>query len=254
MRRHSDTYVAVWLLGAVLALWLLTNTIIRNLFYGLIKNWFEKYTGIQEAQVISGLGQIVFALLASGGVVWLIYQITRREFERLYKPALKCTFDMKDAGCVHRNIKASIIEFPSGKFLEERRCDWYRLRIDAEGRNVLGCHARLISVERDGEFVFGGDSPPLPIAHFGESDATINRGVPEYADLLGVYENNTVDLYVPVNRRSLSVDWGNLFSRPGNYQIKDAIVAPDSEPALINLIFKWNVDRATVEIACARSQ
>lgn len=247
-RKYSDNF-PLFLIGGVLALWLLVSSIFGNLFYGVIKTWFEQRTGMQESEVIARLTQVITPLLASGAVVWFLWTYIHREYEKMSLPVLKCSFDMNDTGCVHQNILARVMNMATGQVIGTKVSDWYRLRIDAESGNVSGCGARLLRVERDGILLFSGDTPPLNIVHSGvETDVTISEGVPQYADLLVVYDDNTADLCVPLNKRTLSADWKNMFTQAGEYRIKAAIISPNAKTALVDILFRWQLDRSSVEI------
>ncbi len=134
------------------------------------------------------------------------------------KPQLTLSFDMNDAGCVRRNtivsvpVMVRVRDRPdlTEQFLNQANCDWYRLRIDAQYGSISGCQARLLSVTRGGSPLLTGDTPPLPIAHGAAADGTktIHEGVPDYIDLLAIFENNTIDLCVPAERRTSSINWG----------------------------------------------
>jgi hypothetical protein len=167
------------------------------------------------------------------------------------KPQLRLSFDMIDAGCVCRNTV--LTERTSSGNVIQKRCDWYRIRIDAEHGNVPACQARLISVTRGGSPLLAGEAPPLPITHATEGIKTVHQGVPDYIDLLAIFETNTVDLCVPQERRSSSINWG-MFDLASDYEIKVAVTAPAAETASINVIFRWTLDRVTLEIACAPKQ
>ena len=61
MAKHSENFPLV-IGGAILGIWYLFNSIYENLFYGVVKEWIERHTGIQEAQVIAGLSQVIIPL------------------------------------------------------------------------------------------------------------------------------------------------------------------------------------------------
>jgi hypothetical protein len=179
------------------------------------------------------------------------------------KPRLRLSFDMNDAGCVRRN---TIVSMPvtlrvrdrpdlTEQVLGQANCDWYRIRIDAQNGNVSSCQARLISVTRGGSPLLTGDTPPLPIAHGAANDGTktIHEGVPDYIDLLAIFQDNTVDLCVPPERRTSSINWG-MFDLASDYEIKVAVTSPDAKTISIDVILRWTLDRMTSEIVCKPSQ
>jgi hypothetical protein len=173
------------------------------------------------------------------------------------KPRLKCSFDMNDAGCILRNIiytETFMVPDQRTQFVKQSRCDWYRIRVDAQNGNVPSCQARLISVKRGDSPLLTGDAPPLPIAHAPAAGKTIHEGVSDYIDLLAIFENNTVDLCVPKERRASSINWSDMFSLPGDYGIRIAVTSPEAPTASIDVILRWTQDRVTSEIVCKPNQ
>jgi hypothetical protein len=112
-----------------------------------------------------------------------------------------------------------------------------------------------MSITRGGSPIFEGEIPPLPFVHGDTSGSkTVHVGVPDYVDFLAIFENNSVDICVPPSRRSSSINWGDLFSIPSDYEIKIAITSPETKSTPLDLTFKWTQDRNTAEIVCKPSQ
>jgi hypothetical protein len=209
-------------------------------------NWNTILTFIIYAAVAYAIFLIFMLILVSPFLAWRKERTNRLNLAS--KPRLKCSFNVQDAGCFRPGTTISDVEISTGAVIGQHKCDWYRLRLDAEGGNVPNCQAYLISVERDGATVFSGDAPPLVITHHGEQPTTIYSGVPKYVDLLAIYESDRIDTAVSRLRRTSSADWDNMFSKPGNYCIRAAVVSPDAETASIDVTLKWTGSRATSEI------
>ena len=171
---------------------------------------------------------------------------------------LQLSFDMNDPGCVRRNTTVSVPvtvrvrDRPdlTEQVLGQANCDWYRIRIDAENGNLPGCQAHLMSVARGGSPLLSGEVPPLPIVHAINGTKTVHSRVPDYIDLLAIFDNTSVDFCVSAERRSSSIRW-NMFDLAGEYRIIVAVTSPDAETALLEVIFRWNLNRTTAEIICA---
>jgi hypothetical protein len=168
------------------------------------------------------------------------------------KPRLKLSFNMNDAGCVHRNIPITQ-RFGDGRELQVPG-DWYRIRLDAEFGNIANCQARLMSVARGNVPLLHGDTPPLPVVHHPQGATTVSEGASEFIDLLTLLENSQVSLCVSPERRTVSVDWANMFSLAGDYNIDVAVTSPEASTARIKLLLRWTLNRATSEIICQPSQ
>jgi hypothetical protein len=168
-------------------------------------------------------------------------------------PRLKCSFSMSDAGCVHHNIPFHETLMQPGQTPYARiiNCDWYRIRVDAIGGNVPNCRGRLLSVKRGGNELLAGEHPPLHFTHSGDSAGTtiVAEGVSEFLDLLAVLYDQRVTLAVPFNHRSSSIQWSDMFSLAGEYEIKVMITAPSVTAAPVELVLRWNLNPATAEIA-----
>jgi hypothetical protein len=174
------------------------------------------------------------------------------------KAALNCSFDMSDPGCVRRNtVYTETLMLPDGgvgqprQFIRQTKCDWYRIRVDAEHGNIANCRGRLLSITRAGTQLLAGEMPILPFAPGEQPDAaakTIHEGVPEYLDVLAIFENNHVIVALYRGLGSSSINWNQIFSLAGDYTIKVAITSPDAARATIDLMFMWRQDRATAQI------
>jgi len=174
------------------------------------------------------------------------------------KPILKCSFNMSDAGCVRRDtiytetffVRVAGSADPPQQFARQTKCDWYRLRVDAEGGNIPGCRGRILSVTRAGNELLAGENPLLPFAHGNPNDGTItiHEGVQEHMDLLVIFEDGRAELNVPLDRRSSSINWQEMFRYAGEYKLKLAVTAPDATATSIDLLFRWNLNPATAEI------
>jgi len=177
-----------------------------------------------------------------------------RETEIKATPQLKCSFGMNDAGCVRHNTTYTEITGigTSAQQTRQTNCDWYRIRVDAEGGNISNCRARLISIKRGGSDLLVGENPPLPFVHSNgpEWTATVNEGVPEYIDLLGILYDQKIVLAVPQQSRSSSIHWGDMFSLAGEYEIRVMVTAPSVTPFPVDLLLRWNLqpNTATIEI------
>lgn len=135
--------------------------------------------------------------------------------------------------------------------MRQTNSDWYRIRVDAEYGNLANCRGRLLSVERGGIQLLAGEMPTLPFAPGNQPDAVakaIHEGVPEYLDLLAIFEDNRVMLALHPGYASSSVDWGNMFSLAGDYKIKVAVTSPDAASATLDLLFRWRQDRLTADV------
>jgi hypothetical protein len=166
-------------------------------------------------------------------------------------PNLICSFNMNDSGCVHHNIPCNetITQPGQTSYVRQTKCDWYRIRVDAKGGNVAGCRGRLVSIKRGGNELLAGEHPPLPFTHYDpDAPVTVSEGVSEFLDLLGVTYDQSVILAVPPHRRSSLIHWWDLFSLPGDYEIKAAITTPSATMVPIELSFRWNLNHATAEI------
>ncbi|MGA7433874.1 MAG: hypothetical protein WBW35_25870 [Xanthobacteraceae bacterium] len=164
------------------------------------------------------------------------------------RPELKCSFSMNDPGCVHRNITYTeqlVLAMPGQQpahFPKQARCDWYRIRVSAENGSIPGCRGRLLSVKRGGNELLNGENPPLQFTHNEpDRDVAINEGVSEYLDLLGILYDQRVVLAVPLHRRSSSIQWNDMFSLAGDYEIRAAVTSPHTSAAPIDLILRWNL-------------
>ena len=78
MRKRSENFDLV-ILGFGVGLYVLFHLIFGNLFYGAIKGWSEKNIGVMEADLVAGLQQVLFPLMATIAVIWGLYRYLRRE-------------------------------------------------------------------------------------------------------------------------------------------------------------------------------
>jgi hypothetical protein len=173
------------------------------------------------------------------------------------KAELKCSFNMNDAGCVRRNtvftqiipVLSPLPGAPTQFTTQQTNCDWYRIRVDAEGGNISGCRGRILSVTRGGGELLSGENPSLPFAHGDQADGTITiyEGVQEDLDLLAIF-NDRVMLAVPPRQQSSSINWADMFTYAGDYQLKVAVTSPDAPASSIELLFRWTLNRNTAEI------
>jgi hypothetical protein len=241
---HSKAWAAAnGLFGSLVGL---VMTMLMPLdFFPYHPNWSKVLTFV----IYSLLAYIVFLLFmlffVAPFLAWRKERTARLKLLEIaaIKPRLKCSFNVRDDGCFRPGTKI----YRDGNHPID--ADWYRVRVDAEGGNIPGCQARLISVQRDKTVVFSGDGPPLDIVHHGSAPVTICAGVPEYVDLLFIDEYNYADTCVAPARRTSSADWGRMFSQPGNYIIRAAVRSPEAETALIDVKFNWTMNRSTSEIS-----
>jgi hypothetical protein len=192
--------------------------------------------------------------------VWRNERLARNELSQQLakiaaRPRLRCSFDTK-GGCFWPNTIVTSTKFTNQpddgglqQIIERRQCDWYRVKLDADGGSIPGCRARLISIKRDDVPIFASDTPPLQIAHHGQDEpVTVHEGISEYVDFLAIYEDNVVDICVPPNRRTSALDWDNMFSKPGNYRIRVSVVSPNAETDSIDVTLNWTGDKATSDL------
>jgi hypothetical protein len=195
--------------------------------------------------VIAGLSQVIIPLSLAICIVWLLHQYIHRQY--IPQVTLKCGFDPSDPGCVRPNTIQTLLH---GAFYAQRSCTWYRVKVDAENGNCLRCRALLLSLTRDGIPLIPWETLPLPIVHAEEDGTkTIHEGITDHIDLLAVFDNNTVDLCVPLARRMSSINWNGLFSVAGLYQLKVAITSPDGPKDTVDVRFRWTLNRTSSEIA-----
>jgi hypothetical protein len=78
MRKRSQNFELV-LLGGGFALYWLAQNIFGNLFYAYIKQEFEKYTGLVEADVLAKFAVITPSLILAIGIVWGLHRYIYRQ-------------------------------------------------------------------------------------------------------------------------------------------------------------------------------
>jgi hypothetical protein len=92
MFRRSDTFEVV-VLGCVLALVLLFESIYEDLLKATVLRAFGQLVGSSEAELMAGLTQISLPVVAAVGVVWFLYRYLSRQFERelaeIVRPRIK---------------------------------------------------------------------------------------------------------------------------------------------------------------------
>lgn len=164
---------------------------------------------------------------------------------------------MNDSGCIKPNTPYNERILVDGQLrVKQTNCTWYRIRVDAVGGSVLGCRGRLISVKRGFSELLDGEYPPLPFTHSTDPDgsATVHEGVSEFLDLMAILYDQRVELAVPLNRRSGSISWRDMFSLSGSYEIKLAITAPNITTVPIELLFNWNLQPNTAKLEIKNQQ
>jgi hypothetical protein len=65
--------------------------------------------------------------------------------------------------------------------------------------------------------------------------------------LLAIFPDNRVMFAVPHEQLSSSINWSEMFSLPGDYNIRAAVISSESTVE-IELLFMWRMNRATAEI------
>lgn len=200
-----------------------------------------------DMQALGHLRDISYAWAFAPIIIWLLIAYIRRRNEALRlnaarAPKLRCSFDLNDPGCRRANTIVSYQIVPSMQPVQ-MKCNWLRLRVDSDStENVTECRGRLIHIKRGGEWVLSGENPILPFAQAEQPDATnkvIHPGIPEFLDLIFVTELNQVSLTPHRLVGSTSIDWRNLFSQHGEYEIRVAVVAAQGIPSVIDVLFHW---------------
>jgi hypothetical protein len=203
--------------------------------------------------IIWGIGEAIFWFRKSRKRSKAPSEIIQRpEIPLALAPRLVCSFDMNDPGCVHRNVPCSelltLMHGQPTQYVKQNRCDWYRIRVDAENGNIAGCSGRLLSVKRGGNELLAGENPPLPFTHSVDGNANVHEGVSEFLDLMGVLHDQRIVLAVPANRRSSSIQWNDMFALAGDYEIRAIIIAPSVPAVPIDLLLRWNLQPNSAKI------
>ena len=275
-------------------------------FLGLVwAEWSSRVTGSLSAMlVLLGLGlsiagafgatvpgesiiQIATWTLAAicGGQaafsVWARERKTVDELKEKIRPKLKCSFGMKDAGCVRPNTRFSTsmgfaysstsstsamsvgpglptdnpgtLQTTMGALtLSGPTATYYRLKVACDGLDsVSNCRGRLETIDKNGAAV-NWEPCLLPFAPAQSADSLakkIHNGAPEHLDMMFISDDNKAELTPPDFRGSSSVDWRNLFSDPAIYTMRINILS-DTPTVACDIIFNWTGDRATSEISC----
>jgi hypothetical protein len=272
MRPTSQFWTIFWVLTLLivgLLTWFVGN-LLYTVLWKVLGDWGFPIT---EAQMATYIGAHLIAFIVLLGAALGLAALIRHQLTAAVVPAtalpipsylppsltdqktavLRCSFGMSDAGCVHRNIpyRETFVQ-PGDRtaYVRQTNCDWYRIRVDADGGNIPNCRGRLLSVKRAGHELLAGEHPPLPFTHSSDPDGatTVNEGVSEFLDLLGVLYDQRVILAVPSNRRSSSVQWSDMFSLASDYEIKVMITSPNVTAVPVELLFRWNINPATAGI------
>ena len=227
-----------WRRGAVIMTVLISAALIGGLYLG----WH--LSAYPTSYFLIGTGAIAaFDVLAIFPYqLWKADTAKIAELENRQRAKLKCSFDMNDPGCRRSNTVIQHRIVPSMSPVE-MMCDWLRIRVDSDcSENITGCKGRLIHIKRDGAFILSGETPILPFAPAENDDAidkTIYPGIPEFLDFMFVTHLSQVCMTPYGFVGSTSVDWRNLFSQTGVYEIRLAVLAAQGAPALINIDFDW---------------
>jgi hypothetical protein len=110
----------------------------------------------------------------------------------------------------------------------------------------------LVKIENGDDVVFSGESPVLPFAPSENIDCnskTIRKGVEEYVDFLFITDSNKVLIPFYKDEAPSSVDWGNLFARPGTYKFH-IVIQSEAPTMYIYPTLHWAGARDTAVIAC----
>jgi hypothetical protein len=184
----------------------------------------------------------ILAFMASAYMIWARERGTVVDLQEKLRPKLKPSFDVADARCKRPNTMIG------GRV----RCDWYRIKVDAENStNVRGCQGRLTLIKRGDDVILSGENPVLPFAPGENADSTaktIHPGIPEFLDFLFITDDNQVVPALPRGIGASSVNWGALFSQAGVYAMEIAITSNDSVPVPIIINFDWTLDHNTARL------
>src|SRR5260370_4522408 len=154
---------------AIVALSYALHTVFDIFFEEWIKSQLEDHFGLTGAEMIERFGSLIVPGCFAIAVIWFIYLYIKRDFAaelaELKTPKLKCSFRMEDGGCVRPN---SVIEFlapRNGDMIKNRiGCDYYRVRVDSDLVSVHNTSGHLVSLKRDGEYLFNCENLPLTFA------------------------------------------------------------------------------------------
>ncbi|MDB5578298.1 MAG: hypothetical protein JWR80_3474 [Bradyrhizobium sp.] len=207
-----------------------------------------------DVQALGHLRDVSYAWAFAPLVIWFLVAYVRRrshsakidELTAQLTPKLKCSFDMNDPGCVRPNTK--IVAGPNKDVV----ATWYRIKVEALGTSTLReCRGRLVAIERGSGNLLLGETPTLNFSQGDPLSKTISPGVAEHLDFLVANDTHGAHVAVVPEHLSQAVQWNDLFSLPGDYRIRIAVVSTNSPPASIDLIFRWTLNPRTSEVFMA---
>jgi hypothetical protein len=218
------------------------------------RQWFAAMSGgvsvpfaIVAVLLENAWAQSISAALAVTAVLFSSYRIWKVEREKVLvleehaRPKLKCSYSMSDPGCYRGNVTLH----------DGMRCDWHRLKVEANSDVVVtGCKGMLVQVRRGNGILLSGEKMTLPFAHSDAPDATsktIYPGAAEYIDFLSVRYDNKIS-FTPIGSFSSSIDWNDMFSLAGDYEIQIVVVASNAPSSIVDLLFSWNLSHAKANI------
>jgi hypothetical protein len=183
-------------------------------------------------------------LVFAAGFTCAVYRVYRTvrtalsEAEEKLRQKIKVSFGEQISGCV----------VPTSITSTNTQAKWVRLKLEADGVGVVqDCGVTLVGLSRDNKQIFDGESIALNMARslpprFDRKD--LQDQVPEYADLLGITDQNQIILPLPpgTGLPNSIKNQSTLFAANGNYIFKLVVASPATKSVTTYVRMHWTND------------